>query len=261
MNYISGKRYFLIILTIGILVFNCAGTKPKPQSREISRVENRIITIDSTLSPDLEMETFLQSYRSEVQALMSEVIGFAAVDLQRGKPEAPLNNFVADLMLKRGKKEFSRSVDAALTNEGGLRVDIPAGPITLGKIFEVMPFENELVVLELTGAQLITLAKEIGEAGGEPIAGMRLEFLDNVLERCTIRGKSAIGDSIYYLITTDYLSSTGRNRFKILSQVPKTLLGITVRDAIIDEIKELHRSGQPITAQIDGRIIFRRRSP
>lgn len=261
MNYNSRIRYFLTTITIGIIVCNCAGTKPKPESREISRVESRIIAIDSTLSPDLEMETFLQSYRSEVQVLMSEVIGFAAVDLRRGKPEAPLNNFVADLMLKRGQKEFAGPVDAALTNEGGLRVDIPAGPITLGKIFEVMPFENELVVLELTGSQLITLAKEIGEAGGEPVAGMRLEFLDNVLERCIIRGKSAIGDSLYHLVTTDYLSSASRNRFKILSQTPRTLLGITVRDAIIDEIKERHKSGQPITAQVDGRIVFRRRSP
>lgn len=261
MNSICGKRYFLTIIISGILVFSCAGTKSTTESRKIFRVENRIVPIDTTLSPDFEMETFLRSYRSKVQNMMSEVIGFAAVDLTRGKPEAPLNNFVADLMLKRGKKEFSRSVDAALTNEGGLRVDIPAGPITLGKIFEVMPFENELVVLELTGAQLITLAKEIGEVGGEPIAGMRLEFLDNVLERCIIRGKTAIGDSIYYLVTTDYLSSPGRNRFKILSQAPKTLLGITVRDAIIDEIKELHKSGQPITKQIDGRIIFRRRLP
>ncbi len=261
MNQHSTGKYFFATGLMAIFIISCAVTKPSPEFPEITRVDSRNISIDSTITPDLELETFLQPYRVQLQEQMSEIIGHAAVDLHRGKPESPLNNFVADLMLKRGNKEFSRPVDVALTNEGGLRVDIPAGPITLGKIYEVMPFENELVILELTGAQLITLSKEIGEVGGEPIAGMQLEFKDDLLERCIVGGKSAIGDSLYYLVTTDYLSSAGRTRFKILSQVPRTLLGISVRDAIIDEIRELHRSGQAVTARTDGRLIFRRRSP
>lgn len=258
MKRITSLNIFLSAIIAVILIINCAGTKAGTESREITRIESRGIPIDSTISPAPELEALIYPYRSDLDDKMSVVIGYAALDLKKGKPEAPLNNFVADLMLKRAVKEFQQPVDAALTNDGGLRIDIQKGPITLGKIYEVMPFENELVILPMTGVQLITLAKEIGEAGGEAVSGMQLEFLDKNLARFTVQGQPTVSDSLYYLVTTDYLSDSGRNRFNILSQVPKTLLGITLRDAIIDEIKEIHAAGRQVTARVDGRIVFRK---
>ena len=258
MKHLTSLKIILPVILAVALSINCAGTKAGPESRNISRMESRNLAIDSTLSPDPELEALIQPYRTDQDDKMSVVIGYAALDLKKGKPEAPLNNFVADLMLKRASREFRQPVDVALTNNGGLRVDIQSGPITLGKIYEVMPFENELVILQMTGVQLITLAKEIGEEGGEAVSGMRLEFKDQNLAQITVQDQRVESDSLYYLVTTDYLSGSGRNRFKVLSLVPKTLLGITLRDAIIDEVKEIQAAGRQVTTKVDGRIVFRK---
>lgn len=252
MNF--SKHLFLLIVVSALL--NCAGKPGVKTAQNILDIGSRNIQIDSTLIADPLLESFILPFRTELNKTMNVVIGHAGVDLTRGKPEATLNNFVADLMLKRANMEFDKPVEIALTNLGGLRVDIPKGPITVGKIYEVMPFENELVILEMTGKQLISLVQEIGELGGEPISGMRMEFQSGRLRKLTVGDSSVENDKIYYLTTTDYLSSPGRKREKILSQVPRTFLGVTLRDAILNEIESLQKEGKEITAKTDGRIIF-----
>ena len=251
-----GKRFyhFLRFVLLAVLFFSCAATKK--DDHRLSSIESRNIQIDSTLSANPDLMAFIQPYREDLHQKMGVVIGSAAIELSKGKPEAPLNNFIADLMLERANQEFEKEVQVALTNLGGLRTDIPYGPITLGKIYEVMPFENELVVLEMNGMQLITLAKEIGQVGGEPISGMVLEFQGENISKLLVSQQPVENDSIYYLTTTDFLSSPGRNRFAILSTVPRTFLGVTLRDAIIDKVKTLHAAGESISAQIEGRIII-----
>jgi 2',3'-cyclic-nucleotide 2'-phosphodiesterase (5'-nucleotidase family) len=242
-----------IIFTV--LILSCASSKQ--DIRELSSIESRNLQIDSTLSADPAMTAYIQPYREDLDNKMGVVIGISALALRKGKPEAPLNNFVADLMLERANREFDKPVHVALTNRGGLRAAIPEGQVTLGNIYEVMPFENELVVLEMMGIQLLTLAKEIGDVGGEPVSGMILEFQGEMVSKMTIAGQPVQNDSIYYLTTTDFLSSPGRNRFAILNTVPRTFLGVTLRDAIIDKIEELNTAGEDITAEVDGRISFK----
>ncbi len=246
--------YFLRIILIILLLFGCASTKK--DVHEVSVVESRNLQIDSTIIADPALMTLVQPYKDDLKQKMEIIIGSAALELSKGKPEALLNNFIADLMLERANQEFEQGVQVALTNLGGLRTEIPQGPVTLGRIYEVMPFENELVVLEMNGMQLLTLAKEIGEVGGEPISGMVLTFQGENLAKMLVDHKPVENDSIYYLTTTDFLSSPGRNRFAILSTVPRTFLGVTLRDAIIDKVKALDAAGESITAKIEGRISF-----
>jgi 2',3'-cyclic-nucleotide 2'-phosphodiesterase (5'-nucleotidase family) len=185
---------------------------------------------------------------------MGVIIGTSAVALRKGKPEGLLNNFIADLMLERANRDFDKPVNVALTNRGGLRAAIPKGAVTLGNIYEVMPFENELVVLEMRGDQMLALAKELGEIGGEPISGMRIEFKGKKLARLMVSDDFIDQDSTYYLTTTDFLSSPGRKRLAILGTVPRTFIGVTLRDAIIEKIEELTAAGKEIHAEIDGRM-------
>jgi 2',3'-cyclic-nucleotide 2'-phosphodiesterase (5'-nucleotidase family) len=243
-------------LTIALVLLSCAANSGGKSSLDLSNVNSQNMQIDSTLANDATLEAFIAPYRADLQKSMDVVIGHSAVDLTRGKPEAPLNNFVADLMLKRANAEFDKPVEISLTNLGGLRVDIPKGPVTVGKIYEVMPFENELVVLEMNGNQVLTLAKEIGEGGGEPIAGMRIDYQNGRLKKLSVGGKYIENDSLYYLVTTDYLSAPGRNRLGILGEVPRIFLGITLRDAILDEVKAIEKAGLQIDTKVDGRIVI-----
>ena len=249
---ISRFKYLAHFILFTALLLSCASSKKNVQ--ELSSVESRNLQIDSTISADPSMMAYIQPYRQDVDKKMGVVIGSASMALTKGKPEAPLNNFIADLMLERANLEFDKPVHVALTNRGGLRAAIPKGAVTLGNIYEVMPFENELVVLELNGDQMFTLAREIGEIGGEPISGMILEFKEKKLAKMTVNQQFVDKDSTYYLTTTDFLSSPGRKRLALLSTVPRRFLGVTLRDAIIDKIEKLNAAGEEITAQIDGRI-------
>ncbi len=257
MEHSAVKKFLLFIISWAFIALSCAGTGGYKSSYNISNMDSRDVTIDSTLAPDATMNALISPYRTELDEKMLVVIGYAAMDLKKGKPEAPLNNFVADLMLKRANEIYDQPVQVALTNLGGLRVEIPKGPITREKIFEVMPFENELVVLDLTGVQLITLAKEIGEAGGEAIAGMRLEYTGDRLARMTVQGNFVESDSVYHLVTTDFLSSPGRNKFALLSTVHRTFLGVMLRDAILDEIIDLNEQGKQAGAEVDERVVIK----
>lgn len=248
---------FLISIIISFnFLWQCAGSKSTKTPYDTGKFESHNILIDSTLVDDPELESLISPYRAELKEKMDVVIGYAGMALDKGNAEAPLYNFVADLMLKRANREFEKKVHVAVTNAGGLRTGIPEGPITIRNIYEVMPFDNELVVLKMIGTQLITLAEEIGEEHGEPISGMRLEFLDNKLFKITVQNSPVDPEKIYYVVTTDYLSTPGRRSLKILSQADRSFLGITLRDAIIDEIKELNSKNQKVMAKIDGRIIF-----
>ncbi len=254
-NRYAGIR--LLSLLLALFMWQCAGFHRQAPFRFDNNVASRNILVDSTTSANPDMEALISPYRQKLNKVMGKIVGHAAVDLYRGKPEAPLNNFVADLMLRRANREFPETVHVAITNVGGLRTNIPAGPITLGKIYEVMPFENELVILEMTGSQLITLGKQIGEVHGECIAGMQLEFTGERLTRIRVQGQKVNPEKIYRVVTTDYLSSPGRRKLKILGEVPRKFLGIKLRDAILDEVKAWEARGEPITAKVEGRIVFK----
>lgn len=256
MNRLPVLRKKILMVILPLLFVQCATILRKPPYRLNKSVPSRNIKVDSTTRSDSAMESLIAPYRKELNATMGKVVGQAAVDLYRGKPEAPLNNFVADLMLKRASRELGAPVDAAITNVGGLRVNIPAGPITLGKIYEVMPFENELVVLKLSGLQMYTLARQIGEVHGECIAGMTLEFSGDRLTHFTVGGKPVDNGKTYTVVTTDYLSAPGRKRLSVLGSVPRRFIGVKLRDAILDEVESLQKQGKPVTARIEGRIVF-----
>ena len=257
MNFLKRMRLLFISIVLPAVLWQCAGTGKTTPPRLSSQIPSNNIRIDSTLVNDGAMEAAIYPYRTQLNKTMGEVVGHASMDLKRGKPEARLNNFVADLMLKRANKEYSAPVDAAITNVGGLRVNISKGPVTLGKIYEVMPFENELVVLEMTGSQLLTLGKQIGEVEGECIAGMKLEFRDKRLMNMTVQGEKVEAKKLYYIVTTDYLSAPGHKKLSILGTVSRKFLGIRLRDAILGEVKELEAAGKPVQAQKDGRIVFK----
>ncbi len=249
-------RIVLFQLVIALSLWQCAGTGKSAFSTKNMAVETHNVKIDSTIAANEKLEVLISPYREQMKETMGRIVGHGAIFLKKGKPEGTLNNFVADLMLKVANEMYPKPVEVAITNRGGLRTNIPPGPITLGKIYELMPFENELVVLDMTGLQLIKLANQIGEVGGECIAGMRIEYRNKRMVKMTIQNQKVVSDSVYRVVTTDYLSSPGRRKLSVLGEAPRHFLGIRLRDAILREVEALEAAGKPVTARMDGRLIF-----
>jgi len=248
LNRSSWRRILFTVLFPLLVYLGChpGATRKTTPVFVFDRLEGARVVMDSTLAPDPAIEQYVAPYRQRLQEMMSTVIGEAAEDLFRARPDGPLNRFIAGAMLEQVKKYTADTVQVAVTNIGGIRANITAGPIRLGKIYEVLPFENELVIVELTGEQLLQLAREIAEVGGECIAGMTLYVRGRELVRVELDSGPLRDDRVYRVVTTDYLSAPGRQRLGTLSRGKRIFLGIKHRQAIIDAIRERQQRGEPI---------------
>jgi 2',3'-cyclic-nucleotide 2'-phosphodiesterase (5'-nucleotidase family) len=182
------------------------------------------------------------------------VIGEASVVLAKSTPEGTLGNFATDAMLWAARRESLGPVHMALTNNGGLRVPIPPGPITVGQMFELMPFENMLAVLTLTGTQVQKLADALAARRGEPIAGFsfRIEVSGGgrVARDILVNGSPLDPEAEYRLVTNDYMANGGEELDPLLNPVAREDLPVLLRDAFISYVREK----RVITVQIEGRI-------
>jgi len=160
------KKSLLII--ISVLLFGACS----PKTWQITKASSTKIAIDNTtvVLADSTYTNHLQPIKQKLDAQMNVVIGIANETMKGYAPESLLSNFSADVYHQAGSDFLGGNVDISIVNMGGLRTVIPAGNITIGKIFELMPFENELVILWLRGDMLQDLIQFFARVGGEGVS-------------------------------------------------------------------------------------------
>jgi 2',3'-cyclic-nucleotide 2'-phosphodiesterase (5'-nucleotidase family) len=198
----------------------------------------------------------IQPYRQEVDRTMNEVVGFAPVALEKKQPEGTLGNFMADALLERARAVFLVPVDAAVVNFGGIRLNqLPAGPVTNGKIFELMPFDNLLVLQKLKGDVLQRFLNLTAARGGWPVAGITLEIRGQEAIRVRIGGRPLDTAAVYTIANSDFVANGGDNA-DMLRGLPQISNGYLVRDALFDHIKNRKSAGKSIVAEVQQRVIY-----
>lgn len=208
--------------------------------------------IDSSIPDDPAIDSLIQPYRETFKASMSEVLAVAPQTLRTGRPEGPLGALVADIMLARARVATGLPVQIAVTNNGGLRVPLEAGEITLEDVFELMPFDNEIVVLRLTAAQIDSLANEIAAGGGEPVAGMTFTISGQGAANLLVDGEPLVpGD--YWVTTSDYLAGGGGGMPVLWKPQEIRRTGILLRDAIADSLRNARTIAIPAMGRIKER--------
>ncbi len=234
------------------------GCQSSPEfSREIS---GSVLAVDSNLAPlkDPAVDSIIGIYRNELETEMNEVLAHSAQHMEKASPEGLLNNFVADLILELGESLYDpdegSAIDFCLLNYGGLRTSIPEGPVTRGRIFELMPFENEMVVITLSAEKTRELFDYLALADrGMPVSGVRLNVGEDRSWEAEIRG-TPFEDRKYRVLTSDYLAGGGDNMTFFLDPLDQKYLNMRIRDAIIQYLKQADSEGRKISAELDGRI-------
>lgn len=235
---------------------------PSPKPADIhARITE--IQVDSSVPDDPDVEKMLQPYAPRVRAL-NEVIGTLKGELKKGGIGAgSLGNFVADALRDRAQVKTGKPVLLAITNSGGLRKSaIAEGDLRAGDIFELLPFENALVTVDLTGEQLRRFLDVILK-NRDAQSGARITYRTNdkkenesVSVKLGNRGNEVEIDpkATYTIATIDYLVKRGGD-YTIL-QEGKNLqpLGLTMRDAVLDYVKSETAAGRPIKSTLDGRF-------
>lgn len=215
--------------------------------------EQQSLPIIDSLWQEASISTHLQPYKDSLQARMSKEIGVLAVDLTKANGECSLGNWIADLMLESHNAEIAKP-DFSLVNIYGLRKELFQGPITVGDIYELMPFENELWLLELSGSQVLELLDLAIAYQHLSFGNLRIVYHDGKLKEAIIDGKQLVPGQGYKMLTSDYLA-TGGDKLEILKEaVVLEKTGVLLRDHILAFVIEQTSKGQEIGSKIDGRF-------
>jgi len=221
----------------------------------VQKNEYRQYAMDSQLSVDSSVVKYYLPYKNKMEAEMNRVIGQADHEITKtSKPESLLGNFFSDALLAEGLKK-EPSVQFTFSTKGGLRTGIPKGDITVSDIFELMPFENEIVLLKISGATVQKLIDFIVNDKGQPVAGMTMKIKNNKAYDVTIAGKPFDMNQTYNLLTYDYLANGGGDVTFLDKPIARNNIGLKVRDALMQYIAEQTKSGKKINTQLDGRIV------
>jgi len=212
--------------------------------------------IDAGTEQDSSAIRFYLPYKQKMEAEMNRVIGQTDQALTKpAEPETLMGNYFADAMLTEGRKK-EPTAQFTIATKGGLRTTFPKGNITVSNVFELMPFENEVVILKLSGENVQKLIDFIALKNGQPVSGIRMKIRDNKAYEVTIAGEPFDINKTYNLLTYDYLADGGDELSFLSNPLERRDIGIKVRDAILENINDLTSQGKKITAQLDGRIVI-----
>jgi 2',3'-cyclic-nucleotide 2'-phosphodiesterase (5'-nucleotidase family) len=186
---------------------------------------------------------------------MNQVIGACEKELMKAKPESTLGNWTADLVHKKCEEYYGKSIDFALVNYGGLRIpSLPAGPIMKSTIFELMPFENALVVLNVDAETVEKLFVRMAEYGGWLISHqVQFDIKNGKPIDVQINGKPIDKNKMYKIALSDFVANGGDKCF-FFEDKKQELLGKLFRDAIMEHVIELNAQGKKVNADLEGRV-------
>ena len=247
----------------------CPAASPTPQIGGAvaapAKIDSKLsrTVVDASIPDDPALQKIVGAYSSKVREL-SNVIGTLEGELKKsGIGAASLGNFVTDAMMFEVSAK-GRPAVVAITNAGGLRKNsIAPGQLRASDIFELLPFENELVEVELTGAQLLKLLENLTR-GRDAQAGARIQFRWNAQDRPEFISAKLIGATerdidpaaTYSIVTIDYLLNLASGNYALLQEAKsKTPLNITIRDAVMEYVKAETKAGRPIRAKVDDRFV------
>lgn len=256
-KYSSMVRLFLVFGGI-LFLFSC---QQHLVVREVNTI-NR--SVDSMIGPlDPTLGSIVQPYRDSIEKEMSTLVAISSEALVKGKPESKLTNLVADLLLDFGisyclDQNLRASADIAYVNYGGIRASLPKGEITVERIFELMPFENEIVLIRVSGASFLEMAGKIAARGGEGVAGMKLGISKGKVASLTAAGKPIDPAGYYWVVTNDYIANGGDQMSMFNNPFDRINTQMKIRDLLIKSLGDKYKREGIIDVKEDGRIFNER---
>ena len=193
--------------------------------------------------PDPRIAAIVDYYEAQIEDVMNLVLGETTTAITRDyRHESAMGDWVTDVMRAY---EYVPGIDFALTNSGGLRADIDAGEITYGEVFETMPFDNTLVVVELDGNEVRQVLEEgiTGDHGVVQVSGLQFTFdydapvgsriVGDVIDIST--GSPLEPATIYNVAVNDFMA-VGGDDYATLAANPQVNTYTLVRDILVSWI-------------------------
>ena len=240
---------------LGIIGLLLVGCKTPLNIANIHTEKNIYIT--DQLQDDKALDAVIQPYKHELEGKMNAVISHTNVELSKSGDNSNLGNLLADYTFdgadEWAKKNNIPPIDAAVINIGGIRTIIAKGDILTKQIYEVMPFENEIVIIKMNGKDVEGLFDYyLKTQKNNPVSHLIIETENGSLSKKLINGKTIDHNKTYYIATSDYLALGGDNMF-FFSKGEMISTGIKMRDLFLEKFKQ----NPEISSPDDVRLIFK----
>ena len=252
-------KFKSIAIVIAVFFSLFAASCSRPVS--IGQISGRVLPVDSISAPlpDPLIDSILTGFRIAMGQEMNQVLALSAFPIMRASPEGLLNNFVADLVFETAqtlyKPEDGVMPDFCVLNYGGLRANLPKGNITMGNVYELMPFENEIVIVTLTGQKTWELLQFLAASQrGMPVSGLTLKIQNQQVAEARVQGELFDMSRNYKIVTSDFLAKGGDRMTFFLDPLEITMVGKRVREAIINHMKAANQRGEVLAPVLDGRM-------
>lgn len=232
------KKNILVFLISSLLLLSCKNS----YVHDLSRIEGQELNISDSIPANDSIAAFIAPYKQHIDEQMNSVLAYVPYDLQKtdGELNTALGNMMADAVMELSnpvfKKRTGNNIDIVLLNYGGIRSSVKKGDITTRTAYQLMPFENEVIVAKLSGEQVQQMVRYLIDAGvAHPLSGIELEIgRDDVLQKVLIQGKPLDKDKDYFVATNDYLFQGGDNMTFFEGAKEVTSLDYKIRNVLID---------------------------
>jgi len=216
------------------------------EDRALKQMSAQLIEAKGVAS-DPEALRAVEPYRAKVERQTNAVLGEATAAFSRIVEEGgSLLNLVTDAYRSRTGTQI------ALANTGAIRTSLPAGPITYGKIFEILPFENTIVTIKLTGVQLKrSLAVRLTAVSGvRAVYDLRKPKNEQLVSATLEDGSPIVDGATYTVAINDFMQAGGDDYTEFANGMDVKDTGIRLRDVVSEYIK----TKKVISPVIDGRV-------
>tara|TARA_B110000459_G_C16625457_1_gene505129 strand:- start:7912 stop:8622 length:711 start_codon:yes stop_codon:yes gene_type:complete len=221
-----------MILKYCIALFFGAGLLACSAVNTITVESDSVAVTDRYASPPNIIDSIVSPYKVGMDAIMDSVIAFSPNDFTKGRPGGSLNNWSADVILSETLSLIPKSGPVfCLLNVGGLRNPINKGGVTVGDIYKLMPFDNEIVMVEMPLSTILDIEVYLKKSGGEPIAGAKI--ISGKLKLVGIHKDT----KSYWIVTSDYLMNGGDKMNFFEKRLSEDFAGVLMRDAMLDAAK------------------------
>jgi 2',3'-cyclic-nucleotide 2'-phosphodiesterase (5'-nucleotidase family) len=195
-------------------------------------IEGSKTTIASELKDQTEITSFISPFKDSMEHAMNIVLAESSIDLEAGRTSCLLGNWASDALFVNQTRNVKMAEPIfCLLNTGGLRSSIGKGPVTLGDIFRLMPFDNAVTWVRLPISSKAKIAQYLLLSGGEPISHAELSN-----GKLTIQGETDT-TSHFWVITSDYLAKGGDKMDFFKDAVSYESKPTLLRDVFIQEAK------------------------
>ncbi|MDO4781888.1 MAG: 5'-nucleotidase [Capnocytophaga felis] len=254
--YLGMNCFFVVLVTV------CCFISCKPAKNNLTLIQGKNIEIvANNEEKDVEIEKFILPYQKHVS---KEIVTFLtynpeALVKETNQLNVPIGNLIADASFEIINpiyfQKTGKNIDFVLLNWGGIRSDLPKGDVTVGTVYNLMPFENKLVVLEMKGEKLYEMTRYLIKAKkAHPLSNqVKLHITQKGdIKVFTINGKTVNPDETYVVATSDYLMHGGDGMIFFQNSISAYETDYLIRNVLIDYFKKI----DSIKVERDDRFIF-----